>query len=118
MNSLTHSSNLISSLCLFDDLATMIFQSPSIGRKRSLSLSEIAVIALLQSAYGISCMKQLYMLLVSRYAREFHLPSYKSFVLAMNDYAPQLSVLTGIFLAMNGQKSGTVKLVDSTAIPV
>lgn len=120
MNSLSKSSfDLVTTFCIFDDLVNMIF--PNIyttGRPRVLSLSEIATIVLLKSHYRISDLKHLYFLLVSKFTNDFTLPSYKNFVETINFYAPYLLVLVNILLSLSTKRSGVIKIVDSTAIPV
>lgn len=60
----------------------------------------------------------MYTLLTERFSSEFHLPSYKSFVEAMNQYTPHLWVMIHLLLQMKNKQSGVIKLVDSTPIPV
>lgn len=119
MNSLTNNCfDLVDTLCIFDDLATMIF--PNIyttGRPRTLTISEIATISLIKTRFNIRDLKHLYYLLVTKFSSEFHLPSYKSFVESINHYAPYLLVLIMLF-SFNNKCSGTIKIIDSTGIPV
>lgn len=121
MNSLAHFSShqLLQTFCILDDLSMTLFQSQkSAGRPRDMSLSEVATITLLKSRYGIQPLKHLYTLLAERFSSEFHLPSYKSFVEAMNAYAPQLMLMIQVLLQMKNKQSGMIKIIDSTAIPV
>lgn len=120
MKSLSKSSlDLVTTFCIFDDLVNMIF--PNIyttGRRRILSLSEIATIVLLKSQYRISDLKHLYYLLATKFNDDFNLPVYKNFVESLNFYSPFLLVLVNILLALHAKQSGMVKIVDSTPIPV
>lgn len=111
--------DLVTTFCIFDDLTTMIF--PNIyttGRRRFLSLSETATIVLLKSQYRISDLKHLYYLLATKFNRDFNLPAYKNFVESLNFYSPYLLILVNVLLALNAKRSGIVKIIDSTPIPV
>lgn len=120
MNGLSkNSSDLVTTFCIFDDLVTMIFPHLyKTGRPRALSLSEIATICLIRTRYKINNLYALYLLLVTKFSSDFTLPTYKNFVSAMNDYAPYLLSLINILLSFNNKRSGTIKIVDSTSIPV
>lgn len=106
--------------CMIDDLVMTIFEKPqtTVGRKRMLSLSEIATIAVLKASYGIKELKQMYRLLQDRFTTDFRLPCYKNFVAAMNDDTAALLVLIQILLSFKNKSAGVIKIVDSTAIPV
>lgn len=120
MNSLTNNCfDLVTTFCIFDDLVNMIFPKLyKTGRPRALSLSEIATICLIRTRYKINNLYALYLLLVTKFSSDFTLPTYKNFVSAMNDYAPYLLTLINILLSFNNKRSGTIKIVDSTPIPV
>lgn len=118
MESLTHPKHLVRTFCILDDLSIMIFGKTNRGRPNSLSLSEVATIILMKNAFGINCLKNLYRLLQTNYSHEFHLPSYKNFVTTINKYSLDFLVLINALLQINHQRSGVVKIVDSTAIPV
>jgi len=109
---------LIKIFVIFDDLSMIIFSTKSVGRPSTLSLSEIATISWIKAKYGITSLKELYRLLKDRYYLDFHLPSYKSFVLSMNNYAPYLLILINIILAFDRKRQGVIKIIDSTSIPV
>lgn len=121
MDSLAHFSNdqLLTSFCLIDDLAMILFPShTTLGRPRDISFSEAATFCIIKSKYGIPSLRQLYQLISERFTSEYHLPSYKSFVEAMNTYAPQLLIFIQILLQIKHRQAGTIKLMDSTCIPV
>lgn len=120
MNSLSKNSfDLVTTFCIFDDLTTMIFPNLyTTGRPRTLSLSEIATICLIKTRYGINGLHALYLLLTTKFQNDFKLPSYKNFVETMNHYAFYLLVLVNTLLSLNNKQSGTVKIIDSTCIPV
>lgn len=110
---------LLQTFCILDDLVMNIFETQyTVGRHRTLSLSEAATICLIKAQYGIQPLKKLYNLLTDRFSSEFTLPSYKSFVESMNAYAPELLRMIHILLQMKNKQSGIIKLIDSTAIPV
>lgn len=106
--------------CMIDDLMLFIFGKPqaTVGRKRCLSLSETATIAVLKASYGIKELKQMYRLLTDRFSNDFTLPCYKNFVQTMNDASPTLLILIQILLSFRNKTAGIIKIVDSTAIPV
>lgn len=120
MKSLSKNSfDLVTTFCIFDDLTNMIFPNLyKTGRPRYLSLSEIATICLIKTRYKVNNLYALYLLLITKFNNDFTLPTYKNFVSAMNDYAPYLLTLVNILLSFNNKKSGTIKIVDSTSIPV
>lgn len=106
--------------CMLDDLVMTIFDTTqtTVGRKRTLSLSETATIAVLKASYGIKELKQMYRLLKDRFSSDFTLPCYKNFVQTMNDASPALLILIQILLSFKNKTAGIIKIVDSTAIPV
>lgn len=110
---------LLTTFCVIDDLIMNLFETKhTVGRYRTLSLSEAATFSLIKARYGIQPLKKLYHLLTDRFSSEFILPSYKNFVESMNAYAPQLLMMIHILLQMKNKQSGVIKLVDSSAIPV
>lgn len=112
--------NLLQTICLFDDLLALLFPQShgQVGRKRTLSHSEVAAICLIKSNYGVVQLKQLHRLLSDRFADEFKLPCYKNFVATMNASTPILLILIQIMLATRNKNAGIIKLTDSTPIPV
>lgn len=118
MNSLTHPKKIIETFCILDDLAIMLFGKTSRGRPNSLSISEIATITLMKTTFGINCLKNLYTLLQTKYYRDFNLPVYKNFVLTMNKYSLYFLLFINVLLQLKHKKSGVIKIVDSTPIPV
>ncbi len=120
MKSLSKNSfDLVTTFCIFDDLVNMIFPKLyKTGRHRYLSLSEIATICLIKTRYKIGNLQALYYLLVTKFSNDFTIPSYKNFVSAMNDYAPCLLTLINVLLSFNNKRSGIIKIVDSTSVPV
>lgn len=118
MESLTHPKHLVRTFCVLDDLSIMIFGKTNRGRPNSLSRSEVATIILMKTAFGINCLKKLYLLLQTNYAHEFHLPSYKNFVITINRYSLDFLTLVNALLQMNKKQSGVIKIIDSTAMPV
>lgn len=105
---------------MIDDLILTIFgkHQTTVGRKRTLSLSETATIAVLKASYGIKELKQMYRLLQDRFASDFTLPCYKNFVESMNSDTIHLLVLIQVLLSFRNRTAGVVKIIDSTAIPV
>src|SRR3989344_3674099 len=118
MNSVTNPIELIRTFCIFDDLSVLIFGKTHRGRPNSLSRSEVATIILMKTAFDINCLKKLYLLLQTKYSHEFHLPSYKNFVITINRYSLDFITLINALLQMQKQASNVIKIVDSTAIPV
>ncbi len=121
MNSVTKKSpfDIVTTFCIVDDLTNMIFGNLyTTGRPRTLSLSETATIVLLKAAYRIADVKHLYFLLATKFQNDFVLPTYKNFVESLNFYAPHLLVLVNILLTLHAKKSGVVKIIDSTPLPV
>lgn len=106
--------------CMLDDLVMNIFDTTqtTVGRKRLLSLSETATIAVLKASYGIRELKQMYRLLQDRFSNDFTLPCYKNFVEAMNNDTHALLLLIQILLSFKNKTAGVIKIADSTAIPV
>jgi hypothetical protein len=88
------------------------------GRKPSLNLSELAIISIIKSEYGIRTNKHLYKLLRDLFSNEFNLPTYKNFICLMNKYAFVLYYLVQAILGANKDESHLVKFVDSTPVPV
>lgn len=118
MDSLTNPTQLIQTFCVFDDLSVQLFGKTNRGRPNSLSRSEVATIILMKNAFGINCLKKLYRLLQTNYLHEFHLPVYKNFVVTMNRYSLDFLVLINVLLQLQQRKSGVVKIIDSTPVPV
>lgn len=106
--------------CMLDDLVMNIFDTTqtTVGRKRTLSVSETATIAVLKASYGIKELKQMYRLLKDRFSSDFTLPCYKNFVQSMNDDSTALLILVQILLSFKNKTAGIIKIIDSTAIPV
>lgn len=118
MESLAHPKHLARTFCVLDDLSVMLCGKQTRGRPNSLSLSEAATIILMKTAFGINCLKKLYLLLQTNCCHEFHLPSYKNFVITINRYSLDFLVLINALFQMNKKRSGIVKIIDSTSIPV
>lgn len=119
MNSLSNPSNLVETFSILDDLNVLLQLNKQIsGRKPSLNLAEITTISLIKSEYGIRTWKGLYRLLKNRFKYEFTLPTYKSFVLLMNQHAKLILILINFLLQFNNQQAGVIKIIDSTSIPV
>ena len=117
--SLSNLSNIVTTFTVLDDLSALLqLNKQTSGRKPSLTLSEAATISLIRSEYSIRTWKALYKLLIRRFSHEFTLPSYKNFVLLMNRSAKEILVLLNILLQVNNKRSGVIKIVDSTCIPV
>ena len=115
---LTCQDNIVEVFVVFDDFAELINLRGKVGKKPYLRLSEVATISLIRSEYNIRTWKGVYKLLKARFTTEFKLPNYKNFVETMNRNAVQLLVVINGLLQINRQKSGTIKLVDSTPLPV
>lgn len=112
--------NLLQTICFFDDLLKLVLPGgkTQVGRKRTISHSEVAAICLIKSNYGVVQLKQLYRLLSDRFPDEFKLPCYKNFVTSMNQSTPILLLLIQVVLGMRNRNAGMIKLTDSTPIPV
>ena len=119
MKSLSLSNDLVTTFSIFDDLIALLkLKTNTIGRPSTLTFSEIAVISLLKVRFDIKTWKGLYKLLTDRYSSDFNLPCYKNFVETMNRDSFVLVMFIEILLQMNNTKSGKIKLVDSTPLPV
>lgn len=119
MNSLTNTKDLVTTFTILDDLNAHLQLNKQIsGRKPSLTLAEVATISLLRTEYGVRTWKGMYKLLTNRFTHEFKLPSYKSFVLLMNQNAKLIMVLINILLQINQKTAGVIKIIDSTPLPV
>lgn len=117
--SLSNPSTLVTTFTVLDDLNALLQLNKHIsGRKSCVNLAEAATISLIKSEFCIRTWKGLYKLLVKRFSQEFHLPCYKNFVVTMNQSAKPLLVLVNVLLSMNRKNAGTIKLVDSTPLPV
>lgn len=117
--SLSNPSTIVTTFTVLDDLNALLQLNKHIsGRKSCLNLAEVTTISLIRSEFAIRTWKGLYKLLGKKFSREFHLPCYKNFVVTMNQSAKALLVLINILLSMNRKKAGTIKLVDSTPLPV
>lgn len=117
--SLSNPSSIVTTFTVLDDLNALLQLNKHIsGRKSCLNLAEVATISLIKSEFCIRTWKGLYKLLVKRFSKEFHLPCYKNFVVTMNQSAKSLLVLINVLLSMNRKRAGTIKLVDSTPLPV
>lgn len=112
--------NLLQTICFFDDLIKLVFprSGTHVGRKRTLSYPEVAAICLIKANYGVVQLKQLHRLLIDRFSTEFKPPCYKNFVTLMNSSMPLLLLLIQIVLSTRNKNAGTIKLIDSTPIPV
>lgn len=119
MNTLTDNSGVVEVFTIIDDLAALLKLNKQIsGRKPSLTLSEAATISLLKTKYNVCTWSGMYKLLEDKFTSEFKLPSYKSFVLLMNGYSRSILFILEILLQINRTRSGVVKLIDSTPLPV
>lgn len=118
MESLAHTNQIVKTFCVLDDLSVLICGKTHRGRQNSLSRSEIATIILMKTIFGINCLKKLYCLLQTKYQYEFHLPSYKNFVVTMNKYSLDFLLIVNILLQIRHTQSGIVKIIDSTSISV
>jgi hypothetical protein len=119
IGSLSNPSSIVTTFTILDDYNALLQLNKQIaGRKPSLSISEIATISLIKSEYGVRTWKGLYNLLKNRFTTDFNLPSYKNFVLSMNRNAKVILVLINMLLQINRKKAGTIKIIDSTHIPV
>lgn len=119
IGSLSNSSNIVTTFSVLDDLAALLQLNKQIaGRKPSLNLAEIATISLIRSEYTIRTWIGVYRLLKEKYTRDFKLPAYKNFVLLMNRNAKLILVLINVLLQINRKEAGTIKIIDSTDIPV
>jgi hypothetical protein len=110
--------NLLELFFYVDDLVKVIKKNHKVGRKPTLCLSEIMVISIIKSQYGIRTWKQLYELIRDRFDTEFVIPTYKNFVCQMNQSSKAILLLMNIIMYLNYLKSGVIKIMDSTAIPV
>jgi IS5 family transposase len=119
MNTLANNTGVVEVFTVLDDLNALLKLNKQIsGRKPSLDLSEAVTISWLKSEYNIKTWKGLYKLLGDKFKSEFNLPSYKNFVLLMNHYAKPILILLNLLLKINRKRSGVIKLVDSTPLPV
>lgn len=118
MEIVAQSDDLVRTFCILDDLIKFVGFRTRPGRKNSLSLSQIATISLMKSQYSIRNWKSLYKLLLQHHTKDFRLPGYKNFIASMNEYAPVLLVIMSILQQMHQQTSGTIKIIDSTPVPV
>lgn len=119
MNTLSNSIGVVEVFTILDDLNALLKLNKQIsGRKPSFGLSEAATISYLKSKYNITTWKGVHKLLSDKFRGEFNLPSYKCFVLLMNQYSKPILILLNLLLRINRQKSGVVKLIDSTPLPV
>lgn len=121
MNNLTQTNPdwVITTFCIFDDLMKTINPDKlHTGRPRKISSSEAATMCLIKSAYAITPLKACYRLIKERFASEFKLPTYKSFVQSMNAYTSHFMLMISILLIIRNKKAGVVKITDSTSIPV
>jgi hypothetical protein len=118
MKSIPRSFDLVTSYTILDDFYALLQTDKQRGRRNTLNVSEVAVISLLRSYYGLRNWKCLYQLLTDRYVKEFSLPSYKSFVMSMNKYSVVLMQIVNMLLTVQLKLSGGLKIVDSTPIPV
>lgn len=117
--SLSNPSTIVTTFTVLDDLNALLQLSKhKSGRKSCLNLAEVATISLIRSEYKIRTWDGLYKLLTQRFSQEFHLPVYKNFVETMNRSAKALLILINILLSINRKQAGTIKLVDSTTLPV
>lgn len=117
--SLSNPSSIVTTFTVLDDLNALLQLNKHIsGRKSTLNLAEAATISLIRSEYDIRTWFGLYKLLRERFAHDFHLPVYKNFVETMNRSAKPLLILINILLSINRRRVGSIKLVDSTPIPV
>jgi len=119
IGSLSNPSTIVTTFSVLDDLVALLQLNKQVsGRKPSLTVSETATISLIRSEYGIRTWKGLYQLLKNKFSSDFRLPSYKNFVLLMNRNAKVILVLINMLLQINRKKSGIIKMIDSTHIPV
>lgn len=109
--------DIVTLYCILDYFLALFMPKRTTGRPPSLSLSEIGTIVLLQYKYEIKTLKALHTLLKEKYSGDFTLPTYKSFVSLMNQYAPYLLNSINALLQLTC-KENIVCFVDSTSLPV
>lgn len=119
MKNISITKDLVTTYSILDELAALLkLKTPSIGSKNSFSIAEVAIISLIRFNYCITSWKGVYKLLQDKYSQDFNLPHYKNFVSTMNTYSRFIVVLINTLLQMNSRQSGTIKIVDSTPLPV
>lgn len=119
MNTVSNNQGVVEVFTILDDLHVLLQLNKRMpGRKPSLTLSEAATISVIKSEYGVRTWKALYKLLSDRFTAEFSLPTYKSFVLLMNQYAQVILLLLNALFQLNQRQSGVIKFMDSTTLPV
>jgi hypothetical protein len=120
-HSLTKNDNLLQTFVMIDDLIALLQlkrKSNQVGRKPTLYLSELVLISLIMTEYRFSEYKTLHKLLSDKYSSEFNLPSYKNFVVLMNNSTFEINQIIQVLLKLNQNNSGVIKLIDSTPLPV
>ena len=112
--------DLVTSYCIIDDFFKIFDDNDKskVGRKTSLSISDIATITLIGCVYECGCLKSLYKLLFNKFSLDFKLPRYQNFVNTMNKYSVYLLKFITLACKFNNKKSGIITFCDSTKIEV
>jgi len=112
--------DLVTSYCILDDFFKFFDteNDSKVGRKASLSVSEIATITLIGLVYECGCLKSLYKLLFDKFRYEFKLPAYQNFVNLMNKNSIYLLKFISVICSFNNKQSGIITFCDSTKLEV
>jgi hypothetical protein len=125
-NSLIQRDNfdLVQCFCIADDFFGLFegfgssSKSRTVGRKPTLSISEIATITILGGIYECKCLFGLYVLLRDKFSFDFTIPSYKSFVGLMNSRSKYLMAFVLSVCRFNSLSTGIITFCDSTKLEV
>ncbi|MEM1312239.1 MAG: IS982 family transposase [Patescibacteria group bacterium] len=112
--------DLVTTYCIIDDFFKIFDDNDKskVGRRASLSISDIATITLIGCVYECGCLKSLYKLLFNKFSLDFKLPRYQNFVNTMNKYSVYLLKFIVTVCKFNNKKSGIITFCDSTKIEV
>jgi hypothetical protein len=118
-NSLISTKNfdLVKCFCIVDDFFRY-FNTRRGGRKSVLCTSELVTIWLIGKVYEVSCLKRLYELVSDRFSRDFRLPSYKNFVVGMNQSSVYMLVFIQTILGLTQSTKGDICFIDGTKLEV
>jgi Transposase DDE domain len=118
-NSLISTKNfdLVKCFCIVDDFFRY-FNTAKCGRKSILCTSELVTIWLIGKVYEVSCLKRLYELVSDRFSGDFRLPSYKNFVMGMNQSSVYMLVFVQSVLGLTKSTNGDICFIDGTKLEV
>jgi hypothetical protein len=115
----SESFDLVQWFCIIDDFFKLIKpEEVRVGRKPTLTISELATIILIGARYECGCLKSLYSLIKERFSIDFTIPNYQNFVCLMNKYSIHCMNMIQYLVSIFKNQKGVITFCDSTKLEV